>query len=289
MPRSRRASLAVLLVAGLASSLLGFSHAAETGNPAKVEQVPGSHLHRVVLTSRAAERLAIKTAPVREEVVMRWLTIEAAAEAILTDPPPERAGVVTAGLTSPVRVPVPLLDDLSQASGLAVPALSLKSGDDDDDDVAKIGRDDNAKDKRTPAFVFVMPIGSSEQAKRLKAKLIDLPQDSSASGLPLAYYLVDQQDPKAALRVGQRVQVRIPQPGSGTPQKVVPYSAVIYDARGGTWAYVNPEPLVFIRHPVDVEYVHGEVAVLNGGPGIGTKVVVAGAVELHGIEQKFGN
>jgi hypothetical protein len=295
MLRNHRATLSLPLIAGLTASLLGFSQAAETGRPARVEQIQGSDLNRVVLTPRAAERLALRTAPVREEVVMRWLTVEAAVEAMLTDLPPERAGIMTAGLSSPVRVPVPLLNDPSLMSGLAVPVLSLKSkdglddDDDDDDDVAKTDRGgDKVKDKLTPDFVFVMPMGGSQLAKRLRAKLLDVAPASGASGLPLAYYVVDQQDPKAALRVGQRVQVRVPQPGSGTPQRVVPYSAVIYDARGGTWVYGNPKPLVYVRHRIDVEYVQDDVAVLKDGPGIGTEVVVAGAVELHGIEQKFG-
>jgi hypothetical protein len=282
--------LILSLAAGLTASLPGFARAAETDRPARVEQMPGSNLARIVLMPRAAERLALKTTPVREESVLRWLTVEAAVEAMLTDIPPERSDVTTAGLQSHFRVPVPVLDAATQTSGLAISALSLASKDDFDDDEDELVRSRVAdlKDKRSP-IVFVIPLTRSESTKRLRAKLMDEQPETGASGLPLAYYLVDQQDPKTALQVGQRVQVKIPQPGSGTPKKVVPYSAVIYDSRGDTWVYVNPEPLVFVRHRIDVEYVQDDVAVLNDGPANGMQVVSAGAVELHGIEQKFGN
>jgi hypothetical protein len=94
---------------------------------------------------------------------------------------------------------------------------------------------------------------------------------------------------KSSLRPGQRVKVRVPQPGSGTPQKVIPHSAVIYDAWGKAWTYTNPEPLVFIRHAVTVESIQDDIAILTDGPAIGTPVVTAGAPELLGVEQKFGH
>jgi hypothetical protein len=90
------------------------------------------------------------------------------------------------------------------------------------------------------------------------------------------------------LRPGQRVNVRVPHPDSGKPQKVIPYAAVLYDPRGNTWTYTNPEPLVFVRHSIDVEFIEGDRAVLREGPAAGTTVVTAGAAELFGVEQKFG-
>ena len=71
--------------------------------------------------------------------------------------------------------------------------------------------------------------------------------------------------------------------------EVVPYSAVIYDATGKTWAYTNPEPLTFVRHAIDVEYIEGDLAVLKDGPAVGTAVVTAGAAELLGVEQGVGH
>ena len=52
-------------------------------------------------------------------------------------------------------------------------------------------------------------------------------------------------------------------------RKVVPYDAVLYDVQGGTWVYTSPEPLVFVRHPVVVEYIDKGQAVLSEGPPAG--------------------
>jgi hypothetical protein len=65
---------------------------------------------------------------------------------------------------------------------------------------------------------------------------------------------------------------------------VVPYSAVLYDANGHTWVYTSPEPLIFVRSPVSVDYIEGDRAVLAEGPAAGTTVVAVGGAELFGAE-----
>lgn len=75
----------------------------------------------------------------------------------------------------------------------------------------------------------------------------------------------------------------------GAKRKVVPYAAVLYDARGETWVYTNPEPLVFVRHAIHVEYINGDRAVLSQGPPAGTAVVTVGAAELFGAEFEIGH
>jgi hypothetical protein len=67
-------------------------------------------------------------------------------------------------------------------------------------------------------------------------------------------------------------------------RKVMPYAAVLYDASGATWTYINPEPLVFVREPVTVDAIRGDQAVLSAGPAAGTPVVTVGAIELYGTE-----
>jgi len=67
-------------------------------------------------------------------------------------------------------------------------------------------------------------------------------------------------------------------------RKVVPTSAVLYDAKGKTWVYTNPEPLVFVRHAVSIDYIDDDRAVLLDGPASGTAVVTVGAAELLGTE-----
>jgi hypothetical protein len=74
----------------------------------------------------------------------------------------------------------------------------------------------------------------------------------------------------------------------GTLRKVIPYAAVLYDARGDTWAYTTPEPLRFVRQPIKIDYVDGNQAVLLDGPPAGTPVVTVGAAELLGVEIGVG-
>ena len=71
---------------------------------------------------------------------------------------------------------------------------------------------------------------------------------------------------------------------NGSERKVIPYGAVLYDVQGGTWAYVSPEPLVFVREAIEIESLNGSTAVLTQGPELGTPVVTVGAAELYGAE-----
>ena len=76
--------------------------------------------------------------------------------------------------------------------------------------------------------------------------------------------------------------------GGETARKVVDYSAVVYEPKGDTAIYTNPEPLVFIRQPIKVDYIDGDVAVLVDGPPAGTAVVTVGTAELLGMEFGVG-
>jgi hypothetical protein len=85
---------------------------------------------------------------------------------------------------------------------------------------------------------------------------------------------------KGAKRVGlQTAQVR----GDGQ-RKVMPYAALIYDPEGNTFAYTSPEPLVYVRERVKVDYVAGDRVVLTEGPSVGTEIVTVGAAEVYGTE-----
>ena len=76
--------------------------------------------------------------------------------------------------------------------------------------------------------------------------------------------------------------------GGETARKVVDYSAVVYDPKGDTLVYTNPEPLAFVRHPIKVDYIDGDEAVLADGPPAGTAVVTVGTAELLGMEFGVG-
>ena len=78
------------------------------------------------------------------------------------------------------------------------------------------------------------------------------------------------------------VQVR------GRPRKVIPYAAVLYDPDGGTWVFTNPEPLIYVRQPVKIDYIEADQAILSDGPPPGTVVVTVGAAELFGAEIGVG-
>lgn len=93
---------------------------------------------------------------------------------------------------------------------------------------------------------------------------------------------------KAAQRLDiQTAPVREESVG-GTPHLVVPYAAVIYDLNGGTWLYASTEPLTFVRTPIVVATIEGDMAMLTEGPAVGTSVATVGVAELYGADTGIG-
>jgi hypothetical protein len=92
----------------------------------------------------------------------------------------------------------------------------------------------------------------------------------------------------AAHRIGLTTDVVREAVVAGLTRKVVPYSAVLYDATGKAYAYASPQPLVYLRVPLEIDYIEGDLAVLNDGPPVGTAVVTVGAPELLGTEFELG-
>jgi outer membrane murein-binding lipoprotein Lpp len=94
----------------------------------------------------------------------------------------------------------------------------------------------------------------------------------------------------AAKRLGIRTQPvqELVVGGTGSPRSTIPSVAVIYDPEGKTWAYTNPQPLLFVRVPVVVVLVQGDRAILTQGPAVGTPVVTVGAALLLGAETGVG-
>jgi hypothetical protein len=263
---------AALLIAGVASSAGMGGRATLADEPATLEEIPGSPLKRVVLTEKAAERLAIATEPVREEPVARWMMVNGEVEAAKGDPTRPAAAAVPALL---VRVSLP--GDQAGAGGQATLVLSIVGKD-------QGGTGQEGQALATPGSAFVLPPGADDRAS-IPAHPVEVA--APAADAKAQYYAVED-TANRGLTPGQDVHVRVAQPGSGAPQKVIPYSAVFYDVHGNTWAYVNPEPLVFVRQPIDVEHIEGDVAVLKEGSAVDGAVVTAGAAELWGIESEFG-
>ena len=214
--------------------------------PARVEPIEGTNLKRVILTDKAAERLALQTAPVQEAEVTRQREIGGQVVAS----PEAEAGTVL------VRVTLSEADlarvDRSQ------PAVVLPLDDDGEDD--------------------------DEEAEGLEAEEIDDVEDDDDEGTAL-YFSVSSSGPQA-LAPGQAVRVKLAMLASGTtPRKLVPYAAVIYDVNGGTWVYTKePNALSFVRQSITVDYIEGDEAFLTEGPPVGTEVVTVGGAELYGAE-----
>jgi hypothetical protein len=98
---------------------------------------------------------------------------------------------------------------------------------------------------------------------------------------------------RAAERLGiETAQVReeaVTIADKSVQRKVIPYGAIIYDTKGQTWTFTNPEPLVFVRQSVTVERISGDKVILSEGPPVGTTVVTVGSAELMGAESRYGH
>lgn len=89
---------------------------------------------------------------------------------------------------------------------------------------------------------------------------------------------------KAAERLGIET---IPVTASGS-MLTIPYAAVIYDAKGATWTYVNTAPLAYLRESITVVEIEGDQAQISAGPETGMPVVTTGSAELYGAEIGVG-
>jgi hypothetical protein len=262
----------------IATTVVG---ATEQGGPAKVEAIAGSDVKRLTLTAKAAERLDIQTVPLSEEKIRRRVVVVAevqenrplgtAADSgtnTISMGAPQSAQSSGAGeqhdlIGSPFRVRI-LLDDEGEDD------LDL---DDDEDDAEVLAPDDDDDD-----------VVDDEP---LRAKRVVLASADGTTSDDVLYFKV--KSGAHGLKAGQRVGVRLVEPGSDTLKKVVPYSAIIYDVQGNAWVYTSPDSLVFIRQRVDIEHIDQQMAVLREGPDIGIKVVTVGAAELLGAESGVGH
>ena len=320
----------------------GASHAAKT--VAKAEKLKDSDVKRLSLITRAAERLDIKTAPVRAQQVARKRTVEGEvlAGTVITASVagiislPEGASAVKPGTKlsagqnvlrlTPASTQAAKADAvqltaagsppeaIAQPSGTA--AVSLQAPRDSRlvrvlvqpgqavepgqplfevaDDLGALIRvplagDANRAVREKP--VRILPINTKDvktPAAGWTAQPAQAPRDADPKEAARAlYYKVEEAGQELA--PGQRVLVEVHLPGSEEQRLTVPYAAVVYDATGGTWVYTNPEPLVFVRHRINVAYIEDNLAVLSDGPPAGTAVVTDGAIELFGVEFKVGH
>ena len=231
---------------------LGLSACGQEPTQEKSEPVElvdqGDGRNLVILTENAAERLDIQTDTVREEQVL--VTRSYGGE------------VTEASAGSGAMVMVSLTTEEMGMVDADVPALVfLLDGDDAED---------------------------SDEDEGFMAELDELPgmDDAEDSGITTLYYSV--KDSEAGLVAGQRLIVEVSLKGDQGPQLTVPVASLIYGLNGETWIYISPDHLQFLRVPVVVDYIIGDMVVLVDGPNAGTKVVIVGVPELHGADTGVG-
>ncbi len=209
----------------------------------------GDGRNLVILTERAAERLDIHTEPVVEEMIM--LTESFGGE------------VTEIGSSNEAMVMVSLRAEDFAKLEASVPArilpLNLEDAEDSDDGEAGFA-----------------------------AELDELPglDDEEEGGETHLVYRVS--NPEHGLIAGQQLIVELPLLRDETTRLVVPTGALLYDLNGETWVYISPEPLHFLRYPVQVDYIQGGKVVLLEGPPTGTEVATVGVAELHGADTGVG-
>lgn len=96
---------------------------------------------------------------------------------------------------------------------------------------------------------------------------------------------------RAAERLDIQTKMAREEAIDGSVKLVIPYSALIYGLNGETWAYMRDpdvDSLTFVRVPLTVERVEGDLVVLADGPEPGTEVVTVGAAELYGADTGVG-
>lgn len=265
--------------------------AGEKSKAMTLEAIPGSTVKRVTLTAKAAERLDIQTGKVGEQAVLRRQMVSGMVIQPLTDrpaAPPPGSGGGFAKFDAPAAVGSALKQTVALQSGAALsgtavatvavpPAtpgawvlVTLSPG-----EWERLAKDKPAR---------IVPLATRQTpVEEIVATLSDRPpqEDAKRSMLTLHYLLPATGH---GLAISSRVRVELQLAGSEEKQKVVPYSAVYYDAKGAPWVFVNTKPLTYERQRITVERVVGKLAVLSDGPASGTPVVTTGAALLYGAE-----
>jgi hypothetical protein len=266
------AVLGVLAVAATAS-------AAPLAELSKVRSPEVFDAKPIVLDKSEAKRLGLQTTPVREEKVLRRITVIGEVEdELVAKPASEPASDAVGSAPAPAAQPEPKAPQ-NQGTPLRVLVLLDKNPDDDaDDDAGEYDDEDDAE---------ILAPGDLDEDEPLRAKRIEISAGAESAANTL--YFKIRSGTQHGLTPGQRVGVRLAAPGSDVPKRVVPYSAIIYDPSGNPWIYVRTKPLEFVRQPVTIEDINQGMAVLSDGPQAGTEVVTVGAAELAGADSYAGH
>lgn len=93
--------------------------------------------------------------------------------------------------------------------------------------------------------------------------------------------------PETKRRPGERIVAFLPTKQTAE-QFVAPFSALVFDAGGGSWLYVETKEHAYERRRVDVLRIENDRAILARGPTINTRIVRSGGSELFGVEFGVG-
>jgi len=94
---------------------------------------------------------------------------------------------------------------------------------------------------------------------------------------------------RLAIETGVVREENITYMGKTAKRKTVDYSSIIYDPNGKTWLYTSPQPRVFVRQEIKVDFITGDKVVLNEGPEIGVSIATVGVAEIYGTEAGVGH
>ena len=116
--------------------------------------------------------------------------------------------------------------------------------------------------------------GTAEGAAPTPAKVASVvtPLDGGPGTVTLA---------DAAVR---RLGIQTATVAAGRGGLTVPYGALVYEADGSAWVFIQTAPRDYRRAPIAVTGITGNTVTLKSGPTAGTRVVTVGAAELVGVE-----
>lgn len=81
----------------------------------------------------------------------------------------------------------------------------------------------------------------------------------------------------------QRIGIQLAPARVAGSAVVIPYSALVYDPAGTTYAFTRVAPLTYKQVKVTVQRISGNAAYVTSGPTAGDEVVTVGAEELYGV------
>lgn len=249
IPEVFASTAVVLLLAGATYPVWGES---EMQGASRVDPIEGSDLHHVILSDHAATRLGILTDVVTgREITQSYRILGATVAAPYPD-----ALMPLLDVEGPMPATVIHVVRTTEASSLAVGQVAS-----------------------------VRLTGRSGESGNLTARLIaiiasDIPDEPAD-----LYFAVDPGVPGLEPQQQVLVEFTTTQP----QRKAIQTAALLYDAAGGAWVFICPEPLVYMRQQVNVDFVQRDWAILAEGPPEGTLVVTGGAMLLLGTEFGMGH